>query len=239
MQENKFSLIYHDLAQKIRHQDLATGSLLPTENELCELYQTSRETVRKALAMLVRHGYIHKIQGKGSVILDVSRFDFPVSGLTSFQELASHSDEPWETTVHRLVLMRPDNALKQLLTITEDQYLWKVIRSRKVAGETVILDTDYLLQDVIPMLTEDVCAHSIYAYIEDELNLKIGFAKKQITVEPVSQMDRQYLSIKAPTSIVVVRSLVYLDSTQLFQYTESRHRADKFRFVDFARREHV
>ena len=36
--------------------------------------------------------------------------------------------------------------------------------------------------------------------------------------------------------IVVVRNFVYLDDASLFQYTESRHRLDKFRFVDFARR---
>ncbi|GAY77341.1 trehalose operon transcriptional repressor [Sporolactobacillus inulinus] len=41
------------------------------------------------------------------------------------------------------------------------------------------------------------------------------------------------------THVVVVRSLVYLENAQLFQYTESRHRADKFRFVDFARRDHM
>lgn len=28
----------------------------------------------------------------------------------------------------------------------------------------------------------------------------------------------------------------YLDDTTLFQYTESRHRPDKFKFVNFARR---
>ena len=30
--------------------------------------------------------------------------------------------------------------------------------------------------------------------------------------------------------------MVYLEDTSLFQYTESRHRPDKFQFVDFARR---
>ncbi|MFR5172363.1 MAG: trehalose operon repressor, partial [Clostridium paraputrificum] len=34
----------------------------------------------------------------------------------------------------------------------------------------------------------------------------------------------------------VIRSEVYLEDTRLFQYHESRHRVDKFKFVDFARR---
>ena len=36
--------------------------------------------------------------------------------------------------------------------------------------------------------------------------------------------------------VVVVKSYTYLEDRSLFQYTESRHRTDKFKFVDFARR---
>ena len=39
--------------------------------------------------------------------------------------------------------------------------------------------------------------------------------------------------------VVIVRSLVYLEDTRCFQYSESIHRLDKFRFVDFARRRKV
>ncbi|WP_100487237.1 trehalose operon repressor [Sporolactobacillus pectinivorans] len=239
MHENKFLNIYHDLSGKIRKKTIATGDLLPSENELGERYQASRETVRKALALLSRNGYIQKIQGKGSVVLDVSRFDFPVSGLTSFQELASHTEEEWKTTVHQLVLMKPDKELLHIMAIDAGEYLWKVIRSRAVDGETVILDKDYLLMSEVPMLTQDICEHSIYNYLENDLNMKIGFAKKQITVETATEEDRNYLTMSEVSSVVVVRSLVYLDNTELFQFTESRHRADKFRFVDFARREHL
>lgn len=239
MQENKFLNIYHDLSGKIRKKTIAAGELLPSESELGSQYTASRETIRKALALLSRNGYIQKIQGKGSIVLDVSRFDFPVSGLTSFQELATHSEEEWQTKVHQLVLMKPDKSLRQMMGIEADRNVWKVIRTRTVGGETVILDKDYLLQDVVPMLTADICEHSLYDYIENELNLKIGFAKKQITVEPASEEDKQYLSLTDLLCVVVVRSLVYMDNTQLFQFTESRHRADKFRFVDFARREHL
>lgn len=35
---------------------------------------------------------------------------------------------------------------------------------------------------------------------------------------------------------VCVKSYVYLEDATLFQYTISKHRPDKFRFVDFARR---
>lgn len=238
MKENKFQSIYQLLAESIRNQDFAAGDLLPSENELSEQFKASRETIRKALGLLSRNGFIQKIQGKGSIVLDVSRFDFPVSGLTSFHELINHSSEHWETEVHQLVLIRPDKKLRELMDLKQDQKIWKIIRSRAAGKEKVILDKDYLLMDAVPMLTEEVCRHSIYDYLENELGLKIAFAKKQITVELPTDEDFKYLTMGNVPSVVVVRSLVYLDNAQLFQFTESRHRADKFRFVDFARREH-
>ena len=39
--------------------------------------------------------------------------------------------------------------------------------------------------------------------------------------------------------LVCVKSYTYLEDATLFQYTESKHRPDKFRFVEFARRSHI
>lgn len=41
------------------------------------------------------------------------------------------------------------------------------------------------------------------------------------------------------TYAVVVRSLVHLEDTRCFEYSESVHRLDKFRFVEFADAESV
>ena len=63
------------------------------------MYSVSRETVRKALNLLKNAGYIQKKQGKGSIVLDLNRFDFPISGLTSFKELQDTQRIPSETKV--------------------------------------------------------------------------------------------------------------------------------------------
>ena len=44
------------------------GDQMPTENEICTLFNVSRTTVRMALNALCQNGYIYKIQGKGSFV---------------------------------------------------------------------------------------------------------------------------------------------------------------------------
>jgi GntR family trehalose operon transcriptional repressor len=127
-------------------------------------------------------------------------------------------------------------ALQHALEVQETEQVWEVKRQRKMDGENLVLDIDYLLERWIPGLTEDICADSIYDYVEKKLKLVISFARKEITIEKPTEEDRQLLDLYPDSSIAVVRNYVYLDNAELFQYTESRHRSDKFRFIDFARR---
>ncbi len=236
MMNNKFIRIYEDIAAHIRTGEIEAGSLLPSELDLSESYQTSRETIRKALKMLYEEGYIQKIQGKGSIVLDIRKIDFPISGLVSFKELAKKMGQRARTHVEELEELKVDQALFKTIHFGMGEQVWKIVRVRNVDGERVILDKDYISQRLVPGLTKEICNDSIYEYIEDQLGLSISFAKKEILVEEPTEEDRRLMDLEGFHNVVVVRSQVYLEDASPFQFTESRHRPDKFRFVDFARR---
>ena len=235
---NKFFDIYMDLRNKIEHAEFETGSLLPSEKTLSDHYHVSRETIRKALALLLEGGYIQKKQGKGSIVLDIRRFNFPVSGLTSFKELQDSQQIPNETIVIKNKLETLPEFLAENLKVDPGREVISLFRLRKIAGEVVIMDKDYLFHDIIEQIPSEAAENSIYAYLENELGLNIAYAKKEFVVEPATREDHKLMNLKDDTHIVVVKSEVYLEDTRLFQYTESRHRLDRFRFVEFARRKH-
>ncbi|ELK44718.1 trehalose operon repressor [Halobacillus sp. ACCC02827] len=234
--KNKYFVIYSELAERIQSGVLTPGDTLPSEHELTDEFQTSRETIRKALHLLAQNGYIQKVRGKGSVVLDHGKFEFPVSGLTSFKELADQMGQTFHTSVHELARISGQGELGERLNCPQQTNLWKVVRSREVGGERIILDKDFLREDIVPDLTKEAAERSLYEYLENELGLVISFAKKEIVVEPVTKEDESYLDLAGHPQVVVIRSYVYLADATVFQYTESRHRPDKFQFVDFARR---
>ncbi|WP_147804121.1 trehalose operon repressor [Alkalicoccus halolimnae] len=237
--QNKYLLIYREIAEEIQAGKYAAGEKLPSEHELVEMFETSRETIRKALNQLAQNGFIQKIQGKGSIVLDARKFDFPVSGLVSFRELAANMGERHRTYVEKLELKKADKYIRKQLEVSSASKVWEVHRVREIDGEKIILDKDYFNQSYINHLTEEICEASIYDYIENELGMKISFAKKEIIVVEPTDEDRSYLDLNGFQNIVVVKNYVYFDDAGLFQYTESRHRPDKFKFVDFARRTHL
>ena len=234
--DKKYLNIYSIIANKIDSKEYQVNEKLPSENELMSQYDVSRDTVRKSLSLLEQNGYIQKAKGKGSFVLNINKFDFPVSGVVSFKEISKKYSCKIKTFVEYLDITFPEKNIARGMEIQGTDKIWKIIRTRSFDGEKVIIDKDYILEKFVKNLTRDICEDSIYEYIENKLGLKIAYAKKEITVHNATEEDKYYLNMKDFKMVVVVRSYTYLDDTNLFQYTESRHRPDKFVFLDFARR---
>lgn len=64
----QYRKLYELLRKHIVEGVYEEGSLLPSENELCAVYNMTRPTVRHALDSLVKDGLIIKKQGKGSIV---------------------------------------------------------------------------------------------------------------------------------------------------------------------------
>lgn len=233
---SKYLTIYNDLKTKIEDQYYQINEILPSEKELMEIYSASRDTIRKSLNLLTQDGYIIKEKGKGSIVLDTNKINFPVSGLTSFKELKSELGNNINTKLITLELIDPDESTMKRLNLKANEKVWYVERIRYVNGEAVILDTDVINAKIVPYLDKAILEDSLYEYLENSLNLNIRLAKKEITVQKVTNKDNKYLDLCNYDCLVNVKSYVYLDNGEIFEYTDSHHRPDKFKFVEVARR---
>lgn len=63
-----YKKIIDDLKASIDKGSYKKGELLPSENELCKTYSTTRVTIRQALSGLTNMGYITRKHGKGSIV---------------------------------------------------------------------------------------------------------------------------------------------------------------------------
>ena len=63
-----YKKVYDDLKLLIDSGKYQKGALLPSENELCKTYNTTRVTIRQALSGLMTIGYITRHHGKGSIV---------------------------------------------------------------------------------------------------------------------------------------------------------------------------
>lgn len=62
----KYFTLMEELKEEILSGQIQPGEKLPSENQLTEKYSLSRHTVRKAIALLEREGYVEAYHGKGT-----------------------------------------------------------------------------------------------------------------------------------------------------------------------------
>lgn len=239
MNTNKYYDIYLQLKRKIIEGFYQEGDLLPSENALSKEYEVSRETIRKSLDYLSQDGLIQKKQGLGSIVLNPTLFSFPISGLTSFKELSDTQGMKSKTILIRNERIQVDEELHKQLKLPVGREIISIERVREIDGQRVIYDYDYLNPDVTGDIPDERLEDSLYDYLENDLKLPISFASKEIVIENVTDRDREFLDLRDEDNhLVVISSFVYLEDAKYFQYSESRHRVDRFRFVEFSRRQH-
>ena len=235
---SKYVQVYTDLKNRIESQALETGQALPAEGELMDYYQVSRDTVRKALGILENQGYIQKARGKVATVAGKKGYTFPFEKLASFKELNAHLNRQTQTEVENLEILSDTARIAELFGEAGDgeEEAYDLLRVRRIEGERVIMDHDYFRRSIVPNLPLRACRDSVYEYLEKEQGLKIGFATKEISVQNAGEIDRRYLDLGSYDLVVVVVGYTYTLDGRVFQYTESRHRPDHFRFVGVAQR---
>ncbi|PCS01048.1 trehalose operon repressor [Lactococcus fujiensis] len=234
----KYEIVLQDLEKKILNQTYIENTLLPSENELASIYEVSRATIRQALKILEDSGLIQRRHGFGSTVIAQRKILFPMTGLISYKELQQSLHFESQTDVLVFERLIVTDQLAAITNFPIGVECFHILRRRLVDGKYSILDRDFFRFDIARNLTKAQAADSIYEYLENELGLDIAYAQKEIVLDFVNEDDQKLLDLN-PTDhhVVSVRSHVYLSDNTPFQYTESRHQVDKFRFTEFARRQ--
>lgn len=231
--------IYQQLKTGIVQEKYPADSFLPSEAKIADQFSCSRDTVRKALLRLDEDGFIQKQHGRGSQVLKHSLINFPISGLTSFQELKEVQglDAATKVVLFETIKSDPNNYHKTAFPIGTN--LYHIIRVRNIDGLASVIDEDYFDRKIVPHMTAKIASGSIYDYLENTEKLIIAYAEKSVTAELVTSTDRKWMSNLAAQEnrLIQVESRVHLADTTYFQHTISRHRPDKFQFNEFSRRQ--
>lgn len=238
MGKTKFDRIYQDLKEKIEQQQYPFQQMLPSEHMLVTQYGCSRNTARRALAMLVEDGYVQARHGKGVQVIyqPTTPNNFIFGGIESFRETVARHQWQAETQVVQFTEI-PCNAQVAAQTgLPLDHELYYVQRVRRLDGKALILDINILLKELMPDLTPEICAQSIYDYIEGTLGIQIVTSKRKITAARAMPADKEYLDLNGYDFVAVVTSQTFNADGVLFEYTQSRHHPDYFCFEDIATR---
>ena len=240
MPKSIYEDIYKDLKMKIEDNTFAYQELLPSENTLIQTYGCSRNTLRRAVSLLVSDGYVQTMQGKGvrNIYRPNEKTAFTIGEIETFKESAARNGQNAHTEVAlftELCISKNQSAYTGFPAGAEVYYIQRI---HYLGDIPLIINHNYFLKESVPGLTAEIASHSIYEYLEQVLHMTIVNSKRIMTVEKVTEIDEKYLhlNVKDYNCVAVVSSQTYNSDGVMFEYTQSRHRPDHFRFYDNALR---
>lgn len=238
MPKSKYEKIYKDLKQKIESEEFCYQDFLPSENSLIMTYGCSRNTVRRAVGQLVTDGYVQTMQGKGvrNIFRPIEQAAYTIGGIESFKESSIRNHRNGRTKVVQFMELTANESISKLTGFPAGAELYYLQRVHFLDGKPLILNHNYFLKSAVPGLTPQIAERSVYEYIEKTLHMTIVNSKRVITVGKITQIDEKYLALDAKeyNCMAIVSSQTFNSDGVMFEFTQSRHRPDYFRFQDNA-----
>ncbi len=228
--------LYHqikeDLTLQIRSGRWGPEDELPSEAELCQHYQVSRGTVRRAIADLVQQGLVHRAQGRGTF---VSRPKFEGSVLGQYR-LFRDGGPPHDAGARVLRCERrqasPD--IRRILNIGAHQEIFEIERVRSVQGTPISLQTSFVPASLCRGLdVSDLSGDLTDDHLYDILEKKWGviFARAEEYLEPVLADDyvAGVLGIDVGSPLFLVERFCYTRQDTIGEYRRAFQRGDLYR----------
>lgn len=238
MPKSIYESIYKDLKQKIEDNTFAYQEMLPSENILTQTYDCSRNTLRRAVGRLVTDGYVQTMQGKGmrNIYRPIEQTSLTIGEIETFRESAARNGLRASTHVVLFTEIALSEKQSKITGFPAGTEVFYIQRIHCLDGLPLILNHNYFLKEAVPGLTPEIAEASIYNYLEQTLHMTIVNSKRVMSVEKMTEIDEKYLHLNAEdyNCMAVVSSQTYNSDGVMFEYTQSRHRPDYFRFYDNA-----
>ncbi len=227
----KYQKIANDIRQEIMQGDYLPGEQLLLEKEMCAQYKVSRITIKRALDELVGQGLVVKRRGAGTFVKTLDNQDVKELSLAhQFSGFAeTYQASKVDTRCIRFEIVNPEAEVAAKLQMTTEDFIYDIIRVRYVDDTPIVIEYTKMPIQRISGMRQEVLLHSIYAYIEGTLHLKIQSAHHTVRAVVATEKEQDYLQMTG-LPVLEVEQVAFLDDGRPFEYSISHHRADKSAF---------
>jgi DNA-binding GntR family transcriptional regulator len=187
--------LYELLRKHIIEGVYPEGSLLPSENELCQLHEVTRPTVRQALTKLAVEGYIMKRQGKGSIVRSLPKGIgiLSIQGTTS--GIGKHNLET-KPVGKPFISKWPDNFTFDLSELELESGCIILERTRIVDGKPVLYEISFIPNINIPrFLSKNFENKSLFDVMRTSYDIEVTGGEQKIQAVKASEEISKYLEI--------------------------------------------
>ncbi len=214
------------LLEFVRHSP--PGSCLPTEEQLCSIYQISRPTARQAIKDLEVTGNVVRIKGKGTFIAEPKVRQSIMSAVEVFEDIMSGSGRQVGIKLLELRHSGCEERGCRGLDLSPGTEVYVLRRLLSVDGIPMVMSLSHLPVARFPDLEgKNLEAMPLSRLITEEYGYKITKVLKTLEAKVISDFEANLFGLKKGSPVQYVETTSFLERDIPIEFTMERYRADK------------
>ncbi len=239
---NKFSSIplylqLKDLIIKqIENNEYAPNTQIPSEQDLCRLYDISRPTVRQAISELTNSGYLYKEKGKGTFvfgrknIIDIKNYSGFTDSILDCQNSASKNIT--DMTVIESSSMDVLNTVFNYNSSMPIAMITYLSCLNNQPNEAYSLNKSFIPLNLFPDIIDQLkSGRSSVDILRGKYPLIPDKSKSILEIVFADNEDSPLLRIQPGQPLIKLQNTLFSKSGQAVEYIYSKYRADNCRLL--------
>ena len=223
----KYKLIRDSLKKQIQLGDYKKGDFLPSENELCKTFSITRTTARKALDELLKEGFIERLHGKGSLVIERRK----TLGLLNVKGFSEAVGENVQTVYLQKPIEKEWNGEIFSLVNEEDKKEGCLFfeRLRYVADAPIMLEKNWFSAVSLPgFLEKEFTDGSFFKTLSTQYLIEVVGSSSELRAETASEKVAGLLQIEKGAPILHISIKFKTSNPKLNVYSELYCNTQKF-----------
>lgn len=228
-----YKQVFEELKAKIDAGHYKIGDLLPSENELCKLYFTTRPTVRQALNELTNRGYIVRQHGKGSIVSE------PKNGL-GILSIKGATAGVGKHNLRTAILSKPqkcawpESFAFELSAEEQEAGAITFSRLRYVNGLPTMFEETFISNLGLPRFTlHNLEKNSLFDTLKHYHGVEVKEGEQKIWAIEASKELAELFNIKAKKPILHMKRKLATNKKNLFIYSFLYCNTEEFFIQDY------
>ena len=225
----KHRQIIEALTTEMQECRLKPYDRLPSEKELCEQWQASRSTVRKAMDQLADRGKIFRVPGKGSFVA-FPKISHETTQILSFTEKMKAQGLDVVTKLIQHEVIEPNEEIVAALKLADGERVLKIQRLRIVKDEPLVLQTAFMRSNICGKLVKaDLESKSLNSILLEQCNIRLSRSDILIEAPILSPKEKQLLGNPRISVFLAVIGLTFDQYDKPIRFSRGIFRGDRVR----------
>jgi len=248
MAEPRYRQIADDLRQKIKSGTLGPGAQLPTELELREQYDASRNTVRDAVKWLIGRSLVETRPGRGTYVVEkidpfVTTLDL-VSGFGGEADTTVYASEVRAgsrvatVSAPRIEIHQATGVVARELQLAEgstvvSRHQQRYIDDTPWSLQTTFYSMSFVERGAVDLIKAEDMLDGVVSYLEDALGVKQAGWRDKITVRTPDAVEAAFFRLPDDGRIAVFENhrTSFDETGKPLRLTVTAYPADRNQFV--------